>query len=216
MVLTRSAASLTWALVDSRRFVAKSLNEVRFRDFLVLAFNDRQVLKSRKDKKHGRSINLLLFAVQLLMVALFVYLGLARWGVYEGLSPIILYVRVLLFFGLFVGVKYFIEKMMGVLFEIEEPMERYHDKKLAYRNYIGLILLPVNALLIYAFEPAKIVFWIMGCIILILNLGSLFNIFKRNENIIYDNPFYFILYLCALEIAPYLILFKIIVPQTGT
>lgn len=196
--------------------VAKSLNEAKFREFLVLAFNDSQILKPKKDKRNNQSMSMVLFAIQLLSVSVFLFMACQTWGVYDTLEPFILFVRIFIFLGLFVGVKYFVEKVVGVLFVIEESIEQYHQKKLAYRNYFGFLLLPINCLFIYTFEPTKWVFWITGGVILILNVVSLIIIFRRNENIIYNNPFYFILYLCALEIAPYLILFKIIGLNTGT
>ena len=44
-------------------------------------------------------------------------------------------------------------------------------------------------------------------------LTGLFTSFKAHQSLIKYNFFYFILYLCALEIAPYIILYKVIISK---
>lgn len=76
---------------------------------------------------------------------------------------------------------------------------------------IGLILAPVNVFLAYA-EPEiaqKIV--IMGSIlILFIYLFRALRSLTLVQNYIFSNFFHFLLYLCAVEIAPVLLLLKII------
>ena len=82
-------------------------------------------------------------------------------------------------------------------------------QKTSYRNYIGLILLPVNIILIYSIEPTKMIIYIVLGLLLVVLLSGFFTTYKSYQKLILGNLFYFILYLCALEIGPYIILFKV-------
>lgn len=51
---------------------------------------------------------------------------------------------------------------------------------------------------------------IVFCLVtLVINAIALFYSYKTNRKLIITNFFYFILYLCALEISPYIILYKV-------
>ncbi|WP_304138277.1 DUF4271 domain-containing protein [Mesonia mobilis] len=45
--------------------------------------------------------------------------------------------------------------------------------------------------------------------LVLTNIFSLLLIYRKNQSLITGNWFYFILYLCTLEIAPYFILYKV-------
>jgi len=70
--------------------------------------------------------------------------------------------------------------------------------------------LPINVLLLYAITPTKWLLIISIGLIILINSVGLVTTFKNHQKLILNNLFYFILYLCALEIGPYLILYKII------
>ena len=90
-------------------------------------------------------------------------------------------------------------------------MNDYLFQKITYKNYLGLILLPINILLIYVVTPSKSIFFVAISLLFIVNLMGFLESVKSHLSLIKSNLFYFILYLCALEIAPYLILYKVLV-----
>lgn len=152
----------------------------------------------------------MLFTVQLLSIGAFIYLILKRFDLTPALSAQILFLRVIVCYGLFTGVKFLLERIVAVLFNGEEVLRPYHYSKLVFRNFLGMLLLPINALFAYSFILGK--HTVIGILILfvVFNALSIVNIIKRYEKLIINNLFYFILYLCALEIAPYLILYKLL------
>lgn len=189
--------------------VAKVIYESRFVDFAELLVNEKYLLKSNKDIRFENPFNLILFTVQFFSISLFIYIIFRELGVETDASSFLLYVRIVLAYVVFVSLKFFIERMLGVLFNGEQELNTYQFSKLSYRSYFALVLLPVNAVFIYALKPGYITICIIVGIFLIFNIISLFNTYRRYENMIYNNLFYFILYLCALEIAPYFILYKV-------
>lgn len=189
--------------------VAKLVYESRFIDFAELLINEKYLLKAGKTIQFEHPFNLILFTVQFLSISLFLYLAFIQFDVNSDVTSFLLYLRIALAYVVFVSLKFFIERMLGVLFKGEQQLNAYQLSKLSYRSYFAFILIPVNAIFVYAVHPNMLVIEIVVGIFLIFNIISLFNTYRRYEKLIYNNLFYFILYLCALEIAPYFILYKV-------
>jgi hypothetical protein len=113
--------------------------------------------------------------------------------------------------GIFVLIKVLLERLIGSLFEIDKLIDAYLFQKISYKNYLGLLLLPINVFLIFSFKPNLTIIYIIIIILLIINVSGLFTTIKTNQSLIKQNLFYFILYLCALEIAPYIIIYKVFI-----
>ena len=78
-----------------------------------------------------------------------------------------------------------------------------------YKNFIGIVLIPINMILVYAVEPTEKLIYGFLIGLLVLNFIGFLSTFKSYQKLILSNFFYFILYLCALEIGPYIILYKL-------
>ena len=111
--------------------------------------------------------------------------------------------RVVTFLTFFVLSKYLIEKIISTAFDIEEFAEQYNMIKVSYRSFIALLLLPTTAILFYNQEVLPIVVEILLYVLLASNAIIYLKGFKIFQKIIIGKLFYFILYLCTLEIAPY-------------
>ena len=70
-----------------------------------------------------------------------------------------------------------------------------------------MVLLPVNVMLFYNREPHPFVLYIIAGLILAGSIYSYLVTLKAYQNLIASKLFYFILYLCTLEIAPYYFLY---------
>jgi hypothetical protein len=113
--------------------------------------------------------------------------------------------------GVFILIKVLLERLIGSLFEIDKLIDQYLFQKISYKNLLGLVLIPINLLLIFSFKPGLILLYIIVILLGLINIMGLITTIKTNQSIIKQNLFYFILYLCALEIAPYIILYKVFV-----
>jgi hypothetical protein len=110
--------------------------------------------------------------------------------------------------GAILLIKILLERLLGSLFEIDELIDSYLFQKISYRNYLGLILVPINALVLYAIVPSNSVIFIVILLLMFINVIGIVTSFKSHQKSLINNIFYFILYLCALEISPYIILYK--------
>lgn len=191
--------------------VAKAVQSTRFNEFVQLVFTNKYFLVHGKDNKIFSGFNLLLFINQILTVSIFIFLGLIHFSKSVTINHYIVFIQIFGFYSLFVGMKYYLEKIIAHLFSIEKQIDNYLYEKLSYRNLISLLLLAVNLVLLYALKPTTSLFIIVGTVIIGSNILALLYSYKTYEKQIRSNIFYFILYLCALEISPYYILYKILV-----
>ena len=108
----------------------------------------------------------------------------------------------------FLLLKNLIEIVISWVFNIQWLTKLYLNEKINYNSLIGLIILPINILILYFFNPSINIIFIFIYIILLLKLTAYINSFILHQKTIKKNCFYFILYLCTLEIIPYLLLYN--------
>ena len=108
----------------------------------------------------------------------------------------------------FLLLKNLIEIVISWVFNIQWLTKLYLNEKINYNSLIGLIILPINILILYFFNPSINIIFIFIYIILLLKLTAYINSFILHQKTIKKSWFYFILYLCTLEIIPYLLLYN--------
>lgn len=182
--------------------VTRNFFETRFSDFSKLIVSDKY-LKIYRDGNNLMSwFTILLFFVQLISLAFFAQLLLFYFG-YATKGDWVLFIRIFTMLGVFILGKFLIEKIISTSFNIEEPLEQFNLQKVSYRTYLGLLLLPINIILYYNDTISISAIYFLIIAILAINLLTYLNSLKIYQNLIFGKLFYFILYLCALEIAPY-------------
>ncbi len=196
---------LSFALIA----VTRTAFETRFNDFLKILVSDKYI-KVYKDPSHLMSgFTVLLFVVQSISFSFFIQMALSHFG-YVSKTDWILFIRILTFFGVFVLSKFLIEKIIAAIFNIEEFAEQLNLQKVSYRTFISLLILPLNIYLFYSNNTSNVLLFCIIAIILIINLYSYLISLKIYQNLLIGKLFYFILYLCALEIAPYYFIYYLI------
>ena len=182
--------------------LTKSVFENRFNDFTKLIYSDRYI-KMYRDSSHLMSgFTIALFVVQIISFSFFLQLFLSYYG-RASKSDWMLFIQLFTFITYFILAKFLIEKIIATAFKIEEFMEQFNLKKVTYRTYIGLIILPIDLILYYFDTFSKNIFLPIFTIALIINIFTYLLTIKNYQSLIMGKLFYFILYLCALEIAPY-------------
>jgi uncharacterized protein DUF4271 len=185
--------------------VAKSVFEGRFADFSKLIISDKYI-KIYKDGSNLMSwFTITLFMVQILSIAFFIQFLLGYFGYIpkEEKTDWVIYVQLFTLTGVFILSKFLVEKIISVSFNIEEFTEQFNLQKVSYRTYLGILLLPINIFLFYNDSVSITVIYLIIGILLIINMLTYLKSLKIYQNLIISKLFYFILYLCALEIAPY-------------
>ncbi len=185
--------------------IAKFIDEQKFHSFIMLFVNYKYLkIFSKEPNQTTTPFNFFLFVPQLICFTLIVWICIDIFKLPIHINPYL----ILPFLFLFILFKFYLEKMIATIFDITSFVESFHFHKVTYRNLAALLLLPLISLLIYSNLNTKIMFYIILIVFISLNIISLALTLRNHQKLIGKYLFYFILYLCALEIAPYLILIK--------
>ena len=184
--------------------ILKVIYPKRFEDFIRLPVSNNYFLAKGKSEELRHPFSLLLFLIQLISISLFAYLFFLE----KGKATVLLFFKILSAVFIFIIVKTSIEKMIGAVFSIKKVIDQYIYEKLTYRNFISLLLIIANLIFYFSVKPDLNTLLIFTGILFLINILFLFYSYKNYRSLIFSNFFYFLLYICALEISPYLILYK--------
>ena len=184
--------------------ILKVIYPKRFEDFIRLPVSNNYFLAKGKSEELRHPFSILLFLIQLISISLFAYLFFLE----KGKATVLLFFQILSAVFIFIIVKISIEKIIGTIFSIENVIDQYIYEKLTYRNFISLLLVIANLIFYFSVKPDLNTLLIFTGILFLANILILFYSYKNYRSLIFSNFFYFLLYLCALEISPYLILYK--------
>lgn len=186
------------AITISKQFYPK-----RFEEFIMLPLTNKYFSIQGKNDLIVHPFNLLLFVSHISVVSLFIFLFFKE----KAINHPWLFVQILTGYTVFILIKMSIEKIVSVIFSIENMINQYIYLKISYKNFLALLLFLGNILFYYLIEPSKLILIIFGLSIILLNIISLIISYKTYKKKILNNFFYFMLYLCALEISPFIILY---------
>tara|TARA_R110002050_G_scaffold94765_2_gene197208 strand:- start:65946 stop:66593 length:648 start_codon:yes stop_codon:yes gene_type:complete len=192
--------------------IAKLVAPKRFQDFLYVIGNFKYLKIYSREQKFFDTFDALLFINLIISVSIFSFILYEHITGIKNVSINLIF-KLTIGIGSFILIKVLIERLIGSLFEIDKIIDDYLFQKISYKNYLGFLLLPLNALLLFSFKNSLSLVYIIIALILIVNIIGLITSFKTHQSLIKGNFFYFILYLCALEIAPYLILYKVFIDR---
>jgi len=183
----------------------------KFSLFLGFLFTNKyQNLTVAKQENIINGFTSLLFCVQVISFSIFGYVAVIFFRPHLVDAPF-LFVKISSFMVFFIIIRFILEKIMAVILDIEAYINAYNFHKINARNLFGLLLIPINLVLVYYdYEHSIVFFSVIGAFIS-YNLIVLILLLRNYQKLIISKLFYFILYLCALEIAPYLVIYKLLI-----
>ena len=182
--------------------VNKTYSWAQFNDFSKLIFSDKY-LKIYKDNSNLLSaFTISMFFVQIVSFSFFVLLFLDNFQIVSKTS-FTAFVQVFTFLLVFILSKFLIDKIIADIFEIEELIEQFNLVKVNYRAYLGFLLLPFTLVLFYNNINNNYIYIALLILIVFISLITYILSIKNYQFLLQRYIFYFILYLCTLEIAPY-------------
>ncbi|WP_368667007.1 DUF4271 domain-containing protein [uncultured Winogradskyella sp.] len=186
----------------------RQLFGTRFADFLQVIWNDRYLKLYSREQKKLDIFNIFLFINFVFTLGIFIHF---TYSTLKGPLPDDIFLLIYLFVSiLFITVfKIIIERIIAHIFEFSEFIKEYIFQKNTYKNISGLLLLLANILLLFSNLDKKIVIYSGLTLFLLINISGFIRFLQHYQKAIISNFFYFLLYLCALEIGPYVILYKV-------
>ena len=186
--------------------LAKGVFYTRFLNFIILPFNNKYIFMYNKKEKLLNWFNLFFGLFLIINFSLFLYLGRNILFEPSQNSVIVVFPLILASLVLFLFIKLALQMGNSFIFGTQKTISEVIFKKLSYFNYSGLIMFVANVILTYIAIGSKVVFYVAFLLILLVNVIGWITILRNHQKFITSNFFYFILYLCALEIAPFILI----------
>jgi hypothetical protein len=209
--ILRTPESLDWItliIFGSLLFVliAKSLYYVRFLNFIVLPFNNKYIFMYNKKERLLNWFHVLFTIFQVINTALFLFFVLKNLISSSTTQYPFLYPLLLVGCFIFLLLKTVLQITNGFIFESHSVFSEIIFKKTSYLNYGGILFFLANILLAYVNVSPNLVIFTAIFLFLSINVIGWILVLKNYQNFFANYFFYFILYLCTLEIAPLVIL----------
>ena len=186
--------------------IAKKIFYARFLNFIILPFNNKYIIMYNKKEKLFNWFHILLTVFQIINISLFAFLAWKSYASPEISMSNVTFLAILGFLFLFVLVKMFLQLGNGFIFGSYATIHELLFKKTSYLNYSSIVLFLANILLTFVFiNSISIVLAAFG-LFLLINIIGWVSVIRIHQKYISSYFFYFILYLCALEIAPLIIM----------
>ncbi len=187
--------------------IVSVLYKKRFEDFIKLPISNNFFIAKDKTDEMKHPFNIILFCIQIISISLFIYLFFPE----ENRLNFSLFIQIITGVFVFEIVKLMVEKMIGSIFSIDVFINQYVYQKLTYRNFLSLLIFAANLIFYFSFKPDLSMLLVFIGALVVFNGLIIFYSIKNYRTLFFSNFFYFILYLCTLEISPYIILYKALV-----
>ena len=159
-----------------------------------------------KKEKILNWFNLFLALFLIINLSLFIYL--ARTVLFEPMenSAVIIFPLIGGALVLFMLLKLAFQMGNAFVFGTQNAISEIIFKKISYFTYSGFIMFLANVLLTYVYQDTKVAVYLAILLIVLVNVIGWVTVLRNHQKFITANFFYFILYLCALEIAPLILI----------
>ena len=185
--------------------IAKTLNNSKFKQFLLIYLNNSFLKFSSNDNSFLSSFNSLLNVNYIISLSVYISILISyNLNGFNNNFEISIFFTTLIFIIAFIYTKYLIEILIGWAFNIRKFVVSFNLQKNSFNKLIGIIMILLNSFAIYSFPNSVIFTNISIFLVISLYLVGLYKVIRLNDNLILSNMFYFILYLCTLEIVPIL------------
>jgi hypothetical protein len=150
-----------------------------------------------------------LFMVQILALSLLFYFANDLWQFFPRVNDLNGYLLLVGGVGLYFCLRYLIGLFLAEIFNIKSKYNRIVYDKVSYFNNLILWILPFLVLSAYANIHKEFFLKITFLVLILLLILRYSLMLANNKKLIINNLFYFILYICALEIVPLAIILKL-------
>ncbi|WP_422857869.1 DUF4271 domain-containing protein [Flagellimonas sp. S174] len=209
--IIRTIESLDWmtlVLVFSMLVMTlgKYLFQTKFLNFLILPFNNKYIMLSNKKGRLLNWFHIFMTIFQFINLSLFIFLMNRTWNGPSSQNTFEIFLIIVALIAAFQVVKIILQLFKGFAFNTQELVLDVIYNKSTYFNYSSLVMFLSNIILIYVLNNSKTVIYVAIGLILLINAIGLIKLMKNYQKVILPYLFYFILYLCALEIAPLVVI----------
>ena len=192
--------------------LAKYNNNKRFKKLLPLLISKNYlVIYAKQTPILLNTFHIFFAIIQLFIFSLIIFIGVKTKNSIAKEFEITFFISILTSVFIFIVVRYFIGKILAVIFEKENEHEYFTYIKMSYLSNFSLLLFPLLIITLYINFDSSVLAYLVLIFALFILLFYYVMIIINNQKLIFRKLFYFILYLCALEVAPLIFLYKLFI-----
>jgi len=198
-------ASFSLCLLAYMLYYKRSHMNVILRSLL----NDNYMRMTSYDENSGRSVPYLIgYIIFIINVSLFIYMLLQN--VFNVNSSYLL-AKTLGALSLFFIGKHLVGAFFAYIYNYNKESENYHFLIITMRNLLGIIFLALNIIFVFGSQGWYKIIGMIGLVIfLIFLLSRYYKGIKIARTYINSHFFQFFIYFCAFELAPWVIVYKMV------
>ena len=212
IIYTKDWITLIFVLILFLFVLAKYNYSQRFsRLFSLLISRNYLVVYGKSSPLLLNSFHFLFAVIQLFIFSLTIFVSIKANNSIAREFEFSFFLNILAGVFIFMVLRYFTGKLLAMVFEIEKQHEGLTYLKVSYLSNFCLLFFPILIVSVYVLYDSTVfaIITAISAISLLLLYYAL--IIKNNQKLIFNNFFYFILYLCALEVAPLIFLYKLFI-----
>jgi len=197
---------LTLVLIAILKF---SYNE-RFDKLFSLSYSDKYFTNYSKSKPLiFNTFHLLFFFIINFNISLLIYYAIKAFDPSRIPNDFSFFIQIVLILLLYFLLRYLIGYLLSIVFSLLEEQSHITLLKISNLAYVSVLFFPLLILINYSsLALHKILITFSLTIALILLFTRYYSILK-NLKLNFNSFFYIFLYICALELAPILVIYKI-------
>jgi len=155
--------------------------------------------------------HVIFFFIIIFNISLSVYFTMNAFSISNMTGQFYFFFQILIMTLGYFSLRYFVGYLLGNLFELEEGQSYFTFLKVSNLALISVLIFPLLILTNYSvgfFHKFLITFGIVASLAI-----ALFRYFVliKNEKLSFNNLFYLFLYLCALELSPFIVIYKLFI-----
>ena len=166
-------------------------------------------LMFRQQSKGPSVLPILLYVLFIINLGLFLFMGVDKFTDFQhkyfSLPTCILGV------GLVYLIRHVVLGLLGTIFPVRTESNQFGFNIMFFNIFLGLIMIPLNLFIAYGPETLSKAVFAIGLFFLIVFffLRQVRGLFI-SRNLLMFHKFHFFMYLCAIEIAPYFLLYRLL------
>jgi len=209
IIISKDWITIILLMIITLLIFNKIRHPLKFNKLHTLLFSSSYIGSYSKSTPLILSVfNFIFIFIFIIVISLLLFVATSLYG-FNNNYELIFFFKIFVFALSYMLGRFIIGFLLSILFEKEKEQQYFTFLKLSYLSSFSILILPFLIVNFYINST------IYSHLILILACLLLIYFFvlqvKNNQNLVFSNIFYFILYLCALEIAPYIIVYKLLI-----
>lgn len=185
---------------------SKRLNQI-LKAFYINRYSNQL---GRDEITFGNRVSIFLSALFIISFSLFIFQVAHYYGLQTNNNDVIFFLEILVIISAIYGIKIMIVRFFGFIFQSQKESSEYSMMIFLFCNILGLFFLPIVVCMTFVKDVSPLIFIYSGYgVFALLLLIRLLRGFLIGLNSIRVSKFYLFLYLCTLEILPFVIMVKL-------